>query len=283
MLSPTITCAINTAEGKQRLFYFLNFHYPEGQWMNESSPEPSPTKTRLPSEPDDTAQSVEIQGVPAENASHTLSDLFSSPTATSSDVEGHHFFDSIVAPTANDPFSQVIQQTDPATSKISLESTEALSEVQSMHEPSQPPLEPLCLNAQDTLQADTPPWQPEQAVPPHAPKPSQPSQVFHDPLNAMQNQGLTDNNPNALEMINISKNAKPPSAPPTPEGEWVRIKQTEAERQHSAWICNPQTNQFLVTIGSGMLNPADVDQQFLTSPGLVIEGSQVGSGLIFVV
>lgn len=243
--------------------------------MNDSSPEPSPTKTRHTSEPDDSAQSVEIQGVPADNVNRTLSDLFSSPTITSGDVEGHNFFDSIVAPTANDPFSQIIQQTDPATSKTSLESAEPLSEVQSMHDSSQPPLEPLLLNTQDVLEAESLPWQPEQAVPPLAPMPSQPSQVFHDPLNVIQNQRLTDTKPNSLEK-NISKNAKPPSAPPTPEGEWVRSKQTEAERRHSTWICNPQTNQFLVTIGSGMLNPEDVDQQFLTSPGLVIEGSQVG-------
>jgi len=153
-----------------------------------------------------------------------------------------------------------------------LEYKEPPSYEQSVHEPFQPPLEPLLLNTQEALQAESL-WQPEEAVPLLAPIPDQTSQVFDDPLNVSQNQtAITKPN---LQEINISQNPKPPSAPPTPEGEWVKSKQTEAERRQSAWMSNPQTKQFLVTIGSGMLNPADVDQQFLTSPGLVIEGPQI--------
>lgn len=242
--------------------------------MNDSSPQPSPTKSRHTSEPDDSVQSVEVQGVPADNVNRTLSDLFSATAVPSGDIEGHSFFDSIVTPTSNDPFSQVIHQTVPPMPDVPLES-EPLSEMQSVLEPSQPPLEPLLLNNQDALQADSQPSQPEEAVPPLAPMPSQTSQVFDDPLHVTQNPGPSDAKPTNLLEINIPQNPKPPSAPPTPEGEWVRSKQTETEKRHAAWICNPQTNQFLVTIGSGMLNPADVDQQFLTSPGLVIEGPQV--------
>ena len=130
------------------------------------------------------------------------------------------------------------------------------------------------MNNQDTIQQDSEQWPPfqgaETPMPPVAPILSQTSVAHDDPLNAMQNQESSN------LKLEITKEQKLPSAPPTPEGEWVRSKQTEAERRSSAWIATPQTNQFLVTIGSGMLNPADVDQQFLTSPGLVIEGPQVG-------
>lgn len=251
----------------------------EGQWMNDSSPEPSPCsspshiKMRNTSEPDDSVQSVEIQGVPADN-NRTLSDLFSSPTVTSGDIEGHNFFDSIIAPTSNDPFSEVIQQTDPAMSRMSSELVEPLSELQSVCEPPEPPLEPLLLNTKDALQEESQLWQSEEDVPALAPMQSQPVKAFDDPLNVAKSLQSSHTKPSSLE-LHLRQNPKPSSAPPTPDGEWVRSKQTEAERRNSAWICNPQTNQFLVTIGSGMLNPADVDQRFLTSPGLVIEGPQL--------
>ena len=242
--------------------------------MNDSSPEPSPTKTKHTSMPDESAQSVEIQGVPAEqNDNRTLSDLFSTTSSSSRDVEGHSFFDSLVAPGATDPFSRVSQQTFSAT-KDSSEPTHQLPEAQSLHEPSQEPLESLMLNDQEDFQGESMQWPgfqgAESSMPPLAPIPKQTPQGFNDPLNVTQNQGSSTSTPS------ISQEPRQPSAPPTPDGEWVRSKQTEAERRNSAWIATPQTNQFLVTIGSGMLNPSDVDQQFLTSPGLVIEGPQVG-------
>ena len=245
----------------------------EGQWMNDSSPEPSPSKPKYTGQPDESAQSVEIQGVPAEqNDNRTLSDLFSTTSSSSHDVEGHSFFDSLVAPGATDHFSQASQQTSP--SKESSEPTHQVPEAQSLHKPSQQPLEPLMLDDQEGLQDESQEWPgfqgAEISIPPLAPIPKQTSQGFHDPLNVAQNQGLSNSKPN------ITQEPRQSSAPPTPNGEWVRSKQTEAERRNSAWIATPQTNQFLVTIGSGMLNPSDVDQQFLTSPGLVIEGPQVG-------
>lgn len=242
--------------------------------MNDSSPEPSPTKTKYTSKTDESVQSVEIQGVPAERSDNrTLSDLFSTNSSSTRDEEGLSFFDSLVAPGTTDPFSQVSEQTF-LTSNEPSEPTQQLSEVQSVHEPSQQPLEPLTLNNQEALQDESQQWPPFQgadnSMPPLAPIPLQTSQGFNDPLNATQNQVSSDTR------LNITQEPRQPSAPPTPEGEWVRSKQTEAERRNSAWISTPQTNQFLVTIGSGMLNPSDVHQQFLTSPGLVIEGPQVG-------
>lgn len=252
----------------------LPFYVAEGQWMNDSSPEPSPTKTKYTSKPDESAQSVEIQGVPAEqNDNRTLSDLFSTTSSSSQDLEGHSFFDSLVAPGAADPFSQVSQQTF-STSRESSELAHQLPEAQSLHEPSQQPLEPLMLNDQEGLQDESKQWpqfqEAEYSMPPLASIPKQISQDFNDPLNVSKSQGSSNTKPN------ISQEPKQLSAPPTPDGEWVRSKQTEAERRNSAWIATPQTSQFLVTIGSGMLNPSDVDQQFLTSPGLVIEARQVG-------
>ena len=246
----------------------------EGQWMNDSSPEPSPTKTKYTSVPDESAQSVEIQGVPAEqNDNRTLSELFSTTSNTSHDVEGHNFFDSLVPPGGTDPFSQVSQQSFSA-SKESSEPTNQLPEAQALHDPSQQPLEPLMLTDQEGWQDESQEWPQfqgaEYSMPPLARIPKQTPQGFNDPLNVTQNQGSSNTKPN------ISQEPRQPSAPPTPDGEWLRSKQTEAERRNSAWIATPQTNQFLVTIGSGMLNPSDVDQQFLTSPGLVIEGPQVG-------
>lgn len=242
--------------------------------MNDSSPEPSPTRTKYTSNPDESVQSVEIQGVPAEqNDNRTLSELFSTTSSSSHDVEGHSFFDSLVASGASDPFSQVSQQTFP-TSKEGSEPTQQLPESQSLHDPSQQPLEPLMLSNPGTLQDESQQWpqfqRAEYSMPPLAPIPKKSPQGFNDPLNVSQDQGSSSTKPS------ISQEPKQPSAPPTPDGEWVRSKQTEAERRNSAWIATPQTNQFLVTIGSGMLNPSDVDQQFLTSPGLVIEGPQVG-------
>ena len=241
--------------------------------MNDSSPEPSPTKTKYTSVPDESAQSVEIQGVAEEqNDNRTLSELFSTTSNTSRDVEGHSFFDSLVPPGATDAFSQVSQQTFTA-SKESSEPTSQLPEVQSLHDPSQQPLEPLMLNEQEGLQDESQEWPQFQGVeysmPPLAQIPKQTPQGFNDPLNVTENQGPSNTKPN------ISQEPRKSSAPPTPDEEWLRSKQTEAERRNSAWIATPQTNQFLVTIGSGMLNPSDVDQQFLTSPGLVIEGPQV--------
>lgn len=242
--------------------------------MNDSSPEPSPTKPKYTSQPDESAQSVEIEGVPVEqNDNRTLSDLFSTTSSTSHDIEGHSFFDSLVAPGVTDPFSQVSQQTF-STAKESSEPTHQLPEAQSLHEPSEQPLEPLMLNNQEELQDESEQWPgfqgAEYSMPPLAPIPKQTSQGFDDPLNVTQSQESSSTKPS------ISQEPRQTSAPPTPDGEWVRSKQTEAERRNSAWIATPQTNQFLVTIGSGMLNPSDVDQQFLTSPGLVIEGPQVG-------
>ena len=243
--------------------------------MNESSPEASPTKKKFTSIlSDESVQSVEIQGVPSEQSDNrTLSDLFSSNTSTSGDAEGHSFFDSLVAPTASDPFSQIGGQTFPPSVVFS-EPIHRPSEKQSAPEPAQGDLGFKVVNNQDTIKQDSEQWPPfqgaETPMPPVAPILSQTSVAHDDPLNAMQNQESSN------LKLEITKEQKLPSAPPTPEGEWVRSKQTEAERRSSAWIATPQTNQFLVTIGSGMLNPADVDQQFLTSPGLVIEGPQVG-------
>lgn len=241
--------------------------------MNDSSPEPSPTKTKDMSKTDESVQSVEIQGVSAEHSDNrTLSDLFSTTSSSSHDTEGHSFFDSLVAPGTTDPFAQISEQNF-LTSNEPSEPIQQLSEVQSVHEPSQQPLEPLMLNNQEALQEESQQWPAFQgadsSMPPLAPIPQQTSQGFNDPLNATQKQGPSDTR------LNITQEPRQPSAPPTPEGEWVRSKQTEAERRNSAWISTPQTNQFLVTIGSGMLNPSDVDQQFLTSPGLVIVGLQV--------
>lgn len=250
----------------------------EGQWMNESSPEPSPrvaeTRHTYDSSEDDVIKGVEIRGVATPIANRTLSELFSSPTVTSGDLEGHNFFDSIIAPAENDSFSQVIQQTDPASSQMFSELSEPPSDLGSVSEPPQPPLEPLFLNTGDVIQEDLVPQQTLDALPVLAPISSRPSKGSEDPLQITKSPEASHPQLSLLE-INLSPKPKPPSAPTSPEEEWVRSKQTEVERRHSAWICNPQTNQFLVTIGSGMLNPVDVDQQFLTSPGLVIDGPQV--------
>lgn len=247
----------------------------EGQWMNESSPELSPTMAPSNKERDDSVQSVEIQGVTSDNPNRTLSDLFSTNTTVSGDVEGHNFFDSIFAPSATDPFAEVAQQNLQSMTEVPAMTTEELpSEGQPTQEPTPPPLEPLELNTQEVSDTESQFLQSEGHVPPLAPLPSQINQGFAHPANVVSNTDHSTPRPNLLD-VNISQTTKPPSAPPTPEGECVKRKQTEAERRHSAWICNPQTKQFLVTIGSGMLNPADVGQQFLTSPGLVIESPQV--------
>lgn len=244
--------------------------------MYESSPEQSQatTETRHPSDrtEDDAVQSVEIRGVATPVANRTLSELFSAPTAASGDVEGHSFFDSIVGSAENDPFSQVLQKRDPTSSGMFSESAESLSHEQSVKEPSQPPLEPLFLNTEDEKQDSFKPKETSETSPQLSPVPSQHLQGFDDPLSIGKNDESLITQPSLLELCQKPKSA---SATPTTKGEWVRSKQTEAERRQAAWICNPQTKQFLVTIGSGMLNPADMDQQFLTSPGLVIEGPQV--------
>lgn len=243
--------------------------------MNESSPELSPTMAPSNKEPYDSVQSVEIQGVTSDNANRTLSDLFSTNTTASGDVEGHNFFDSIFAPSATDPFAEVAQQNLQSMTEVPAMTTEEPpSEGQPTQEPTPPPLEPLELNTQEASDTESQFLQSEGHVPPLAPLPSQINQGFAHPANVVSNTDHSTPRPNLLD-VNISQTTKPPSAPPTPEGECVKRKQTEAERRHSAWICNPQTKQFLVTIGSGMLNPADVGQQFLTSPGLVIESPQV--------
>lgn len=249
--------------------------------MYESSPEQSQATadTRHPSDQteDDAVQSVEIKGAATPMVNRTLSELFSAPTAASGDVEGHSFFDSIVGSAENDPFSQVLQQTDPTSSQLFSESTKSPSHEQSVKEPSQPPLEPLFLNTKDEKQDDLKPKETSEALPQLSPIPSQHLQGSGDPLNIAKNDESQITRPSLLE---LSQKPKPASAPATPKGEWVRSKQTEVERRQAAWICNPQTKQFLVTIGSGMLNPADVDQQFLTSPGLVIEGPHVSIVLL---
>ena len=241
--------------------------------MNDSSPEPSPTNTKYTSKADESVQSVEIQGVPAEiSDNRKLSDLFSTTSNSSHDKEGHSFFDSLVTPGTTYPFTQVSDQTLLASNEVS-EPTQQPSEMKSVHKPSEEPLEPLMLNKQETSQEESQQWLPLQGddstMPPLAPFPLQTPQGFNDPLNVTQIKVSSDTR------LNITQEPRQASAPPTPEGEWVRSKQTEAERRNAAWISTPQTNQFLVTIGSGMLNPSDVDQQFLTSPGLVIEGPQV--------
>ena len=243
--------------------------------MNESSPEPSPTMVPSNKEPDDTVQSVEIQGVTTDNPNRTLSDLFSTNTTASGDVEGHNFFDSIFTPSETDPFAEVAQQSLQSMTEVPAVTTEEPpSEGESIQEPSPPTLEPLELNTQEASDTESQFWQSEGHVPPLAPLPSQINQGFAHPANVVSNTDHSTPRPNLLD-VSISQTTKPPSAPPTPEGEYVKRKQTEAERRHAAWICNPQTKQFLVTIGSGMLNSADVGQQFLTSPGLVIESPQV--------
>lgn len=248
----------------------------EGHWMYESSPEQSQTttETRHPSDhtEDDAVQSVEIRGVATPVANRTLSELFSAPTAASGDVEGHSFFDSIVGSAENDPFSQVLQKNDPTSSGVFSESTESPSHEQSVKEPSQPPLEPLFLNTKDENQDSFKPKETSDASPQLSPVPSQHLQGVDDPLSVGKNDESLITQPSLLE---LSQKPKSASVTPTTKGEWVRSKQTEAERRQAAWICNPQTKQFLVTIGSGMLNPAELDQQFLTSPGLVIEGPHV--------
>ena len=65
--------------------------------------------------------------------------------------------------------------------------------------------------------------------------------------------------------------------PPTlsvPEVE-VHSKQTKEDLLASAWIPSSQTSHFLTAITSGMMNKAYIDQQFLTSPGIVIDDPQV--------
>lgn len=244
--------------------------------MYESSPEQSQTttETRHPSDQteDDAVQSVEIRGVATPVANRTLSELFSAPTAASGDVEGHSFFDSIVGSAENDPFSQVLQKTDRTSSGVFSESTQSLLHEKSVKEPSQPPLEPLFLNTKDENQDSFKPKETSEASPQLSPVPSQHLQGVDDPLSVGKNDESLITQPSLLE---LSQKPKLASATPTTKGEWVRSKQTETERRQAAWICNPQTKQFLVTIGSGMLNPADLDQQFLTSPGLVIEGPHV--------
>ncbi|XP_031555083.1 trafficking protein particle complex subunit 12-like [Actinia tenebrosa] len=65
-----------------------------------------------------------------------------------------------------------------------------------------------------------------------------------------------------------------PPIPTVPEVE-VHSKQTKEDLLASAWIPSPQTSDFLTAITSGMINKTDIDQQFLTSPGIVIDNSQL--------
>lgn len=60
--------------------------------------------------------------------------------------------------------------------------------------------------------------------------------------------------------------------PPSPE---LNTKQSEQEKISSAWIPNLQTLQFLSAVGSGLMNKQQIDQQYLTSPGIVIDEPQV--------
>ncbi|EDO32022.1 predicted protein, partial [Nematostella vectensis] len=76
-----------------------------------------------------------------------------------------------------------------------------------------------------------------------------------------------------LHGLDHPKDLQHVSLPTTPEME-VCGKETEEDRRCSAWIPSPQTRQLLATIGSGMMSNMDVDQQFLTSPGIVIDGPQ---------
>ncbi|XP_048582397.1 trafficking protein particle complex subunit 12 isoform X2 [Nematostella vectensis] len=77
-----------------------------------------------------------------------------------------------------------------------------------------------------------------------------------------------------LHGLDHPKDLQHVSLPTTPEME-VCGKETEEDRRCSAWIPSPQTRQLLATIGSGMMSNMDVDQQFLTSPGIVIDGPQI--------
>ena len=254
--------------------------------MNESSPEPSPTPTPGFGKPDDSVRSVEVQGVPTEQTeSRTLSDLFSSSSTTGHDKEGQSFFDSLVVPNDGDSFRQLIHQS-PHFSREFLPSTE-----QTFQQPAQPLYESssqlLMENARQSLRIEPQqffekePQSPRESVEPEQQPPQNPvplAEVLKDPLQVDQIQKPAVD---PLLEMDLSKEPRQPSATPTPEGEWVRSKQTEAERRRSAWICPPQTKQFLVTIGSGMLNPLDVDQQFLTAPGLVIEESLVSFNFCF--
>lgn len=80
-----------------------------------------------------------------------------------------------------------------------------------------------------------------------------------------------------LEITNqhrVHENAVHPPIPSLPEVE-VHSKQTKEDMLASAWIPSPQTSNFLTAITSGMMNKADIDQHFLTSPGIVIDDPQV--------
>lgn len=60
----------------------------------------------------------------------------------------------------------------------------------------------------------------------------------------------------------------------------LNTKQSKQEKISSAWIPTLQTSQFLSAIGSGLMNKEHIDQQYLTSPGIVIDEPQVKQSFI---
>ena len=183
--------------------------------------------------------SLQPEELSEQKDTRTLSDLFATPVGDSSNLEGQSFFDSIGnAPTVDSFAGSVSQPFD------------------------------------DPFNAG----QPTSGV----------QQVGHSSIESFQSthttqdllgvsQGLVKPLIEPFAGLDISKEPqRTPSMPQTPEGEGiVHGKQTEAQRRCSAWIPPPQTQQLLATIASGMMNSLDVDQQFLTSPGITFEGPKV--------
>jgi hypothetical protein len=96
--------------------------------------------------------------------------------------------------------------------------------------------------------------------------------VYQDPLHDIQTQPkLTSNLASHDHNRDLGVHSPIPSVPDIE----VHSKQTEEDLLTSAWIPSLQTSHFLTTIGSGMMNKADIDQQYLTSPGIVIDSPQV--------
>ena len=256
------------------------FSFAEGHWTNEAldvRTDTSESATPRNSEPTETLQNAPPQ---TKDNAQSLSHLFSTSSTHGKDFDGHSFFDSL-APT-NDPFAQSsqlpVQPQDPLQALFP--SQEALPSVSVFQDSlqAQDELEPMqiTLDSFQSNQTVQEPLQDSQSLD----TPLQPGKPSQQPQQALSVQSAHElrSQPSSIEPLqglDISKEPRSSSAPPTPEGEELRSKQTEAERRHSAWIASLQTQQLLATIGAGMMSSSDVEQQFLTSPGLVVEGPQV--------
>ena len=218
-------------------------------------------------------QSVPLQ---VEESAQTLSNLFSSSHTQGGDTDGQSFFDSIA--TTNDEIPpNSTQPHDPEQLAISSPRTRESGTPSSASEPDEP-AQREAIPSRSMLQH---PLQTQDELEPlhleSAEKQTiQASQISSHPGNSVLDTMRSVTDP--LLGHSVLDDRSSVSAPPTSgddEEERAKGKLAEVDCHHAAWIPSLETKQLLATIGSGMLDPADVEQRYLTSPGLVLEGSQV--------